>query len=230
MRFLFLFFTFFSTFVVLAKEVSITLGYPEFRPYTYTQDSNPAGIGVTKLKQISKNSNINIKFEPIDTYGRGVNFLRTNKIDGLFLASQNAERDDIAEFSHSIFTNNWIWITRKNHSPLFNSDTSKNNLKITTYGNANTHIWLQKNQYKLVYPTTDIEAMIRQLMYKRVDAIFLAEEVFIKALKESQWRTADVKTTIEIPKPMGLYISKVFLQQHPNFMFKLNKQIDMLPE
>jgi ABC-type amino acid transport substrate-binding protein len=218
----------FLVFNALAKKVTITMGYPEFPPYTYTKDLKPAGIGVDKLQEITKNSNINIKFEPVDTYGSGMNFLRNNKIDGLFLASQNRERDDLAEFSHPIGTNNWVWVSRKNKSVEFNTELAKSSLRIATYKNANTHIWLQKNRYELVYPTTDVSAMIRQLMNLRVDTIFLAEEVFNKALKNSQWRKSDVNITIEITKPMGLYISKFFLRKHPDFMKQLNLQIDTL--
>ncbi|MFT6528652.1 MAG: polar amino acid transport system substrate-binding protein [Psychrosphaera sp.] len=210
---------------VAAKATSITLGYPEFQPFTYTKDGVALGVGIERLKDVGKQLNLDVTFEPIDSYGIAVRFLRENKIDGLALASRNDERDEIAVFSQPITSNNWIWITRKHYKIDFDSEHAKLHIRISTYKNANTHTWLSKHEYKLIYPTTDVNAMLRQLMHNRVDTIFLAEEVFKQALKSSKWKPNDIKTHLEVSKPFGVYISKFFLQQHPNFMERLNKAI-----
>lgn len=217
-------------FSVRTFSAELTLGYPEFKPYTYTENGITKGLGVEWLDKIAKELKLTIKFEPIDSYGNGVNWLKENKIDGLFLASQNNERDALAFFSHKLTDNKWVWITKKNNHFDFDNISLKKSLRISTHTNANTHVWLKKNNYSQIYPTTDVQAMIRQLMHDRIDAVFLAEQVFLDALTLSPWSHSHVKMAVEVSKPFGVYISKNYLSKNKEFMTKLNLAIEQLKQ
>jgi len=217
-----------SPFTLANQTIQITLGYPEFQPYTFTNQSQPRGEGVDRVLELGHRLGWKITFEPVGSYGKGVQWLKKGKIDGLFLASQNNERDKIGRFSEPLTINRWVWFTRKNEQFNFESTASKTQLRIATHLHANTHKWLIESNYQAIAPTTDVQAMLRQLMKKRVDAVFLAERVFHQALAKSHWTTQDLETQVQVAKPFGIYIRHPFMQQHPNLMTELNQQIRAL--
>lgn len=196
----------------------IKLGYPEFSPYTFTKDNQPTGIAIEWMKTISKRLGKQVEFVPVGNYGNAVYKLKINKIDGLLLATKNAERDDIALFSEPLTVNNWNWFYLKQHT-----DVTNKNITVATHINANTHKWLLKNNYTSIYATADVRAMIRQLEHQRVDAIFLAEKVFKLAVPSSY--PFPYYSTTQRSMPFGIYMNKNYLSQQPEFMEKLNKQI-----
>lgn len=204
----------------------LVVGYPEFKPYTYTLKGQPKGIGFQAIKQLNETLNIDLSYEPIATYKNGMTRLKHNKLDALMLATQNTQRDEVAVFSSPIALNKWSWFTLKEKQLDFKNLYNKKNLRITTYDNANTHRWLIDNNYGTIYTTTDITAMLRQLINKRIDAIFVSEAVLLEALNKTEIKEQDLRITVEIAKPMGIYINKKYIEKNPNFMERLNAAID----
>ena len=80
----------------------ITFTVPNFHPYTYQDDGKIKGIGVDVVTELLDEMKVQnkIKFSP--NYGRALDDLKKGKVDGFFLASQNAERDNVAVFSSRI--------------------------------------------------------------------------------------------------------------------------------
>lgn len=220
---LFIFLLFLLSPKVFATELIV--GYPEFPPYTFTDQKQAKGLGIDLINKLAKNLKLTIKLKAIETYGNGKTRLKLGRIDALLLASKNAERDNIAVFSTPYLNNNWSWFARLGTKYDYDSSQSKRHLKIATYKGANTHQWLKDNHYNIIYPTTDIQAMIRQLFTQRVDAIFLSEQVFLQALNNSKWSKNELEKHQYIQQPFGIYVSKKFLEGRPTFMKELNAQI-----
>lgn len=210
-------------FSVHAEE--LVVGYPEFKPYTYTTDGKADGIGVQFLRDIQKELNKEIKFVPIQTYKNGVARLKHDKIDVLLMATQNEERDQFGIFSLPIAMNNWSWFSLKNNKYDYKNAFNKKNLKIVTYDQANTHHWLIEQGYGVMYSTTDLTAMMRQLVSSRVDTIFISEEVMLEALKRASLTLDDLHIQLEIAQPMGLYISNKYFDRYPHVMQQINAAI-----
>lgn len=60
---------------------------------------------------------------------------------------------------------------------------------------------------------------------KRIDAAFLASEVFNAELNVQGYSERDYIEIVEKATPFGIYISKGYLREKPDFMKKLNKAI-----
>ena len=209
----------------LIKGEEIIVGYPEFSPFTFTLDNTPTGIGINSFSQVAKKLNLNYKFIPVNTYGNGIRRLAQNKIDLFLLATESPERNVIGDFSKPILINEWSWFSLKGSNFDFQTSDAKSNLKISTYEQSNTHKWLLKQEYQLIYSTTDINAMLRQLQTKRIDGIFLAKPVLIEALTKTTIRPDSLDITIESARPMGIYVSKSYTKKNPLFLSRLNNEI-----
>lgn len=207
-----------------AVAKTIKVGYPEFKPYTYTENGVAKGIGIDAIKKIAIQLKVNAEIYPIETYGNGFTRLKKGKLDAVLLASQNSERDKIAVFSQPITSNDWSWFS------LPNKSLTRPNIrtKVATYLRANTHTWLIKNNFEFISATTDVSAMLRQLDKGRVDTIFVSEQVLLHELERLGKPQHSLTITKEVTKPFGIYVAKPFLKLNPDFMTQLNNSIENL--
>lgn len=215
---------FFNTAVTEAKP--LVLGYPEFAPFTYSNQGGATGIGILRFNEVIKQTPLSITYMPVATYGKGVAWLKEGKIDGLLLATQNAERDAVATFIDLSIANRWIWFSKANKSITTQGDEAKSTLRIVTATNANTHKWLVKSGYRLIETTSDPSTMLRLLMKDRVDAVFLAEFVLLQALEKSRWQKKDLMMTVERTKPFGVYFNNQTLQSDPTLLPTILKAVN----
>ena len=218
----FIFLTF-SHFSAWSKQ--ITAGFPEFPPYTFTENNKPSGIGIEMLQKLNTSLELDIELVPVNTYGNGIRRLKQHKIDFFLLATQNSDRDKLAQFSEPLVINRWSWFSLKGNVFEYNTPKSRSELRVATYDHSNTHKWLLSQHFIHIYATTDISAMLRQLKNGRIDAIFLSEQVLLETLKQSETPLDDLSVTLQVARPMGIYVNHKWLEQHPNFMPKLNKAI-----
>ena len=107
-------------FIVLIIYLSINCGYaqseinfylPNFPPFTYEKDGKIQGIGVELASKIFNEAGIKHSLTVTSNYRRAVEYVRAGKSDGFFLATQNAERDEIAVFSNPVFINRWSLVS-----------------------------------------------------------------------------------------------------------------------
>ncbi|CAH0537090.1 substrate-binding periplasmic protein [Vibrio marisflavi] len=194
---------------------------PDFPPYTTTdKHGNAVGIGLEAVLPILDTVGVNYSIQVGSNHGRALSELRGGRSDGFFMASKNAQRDEYAVFSNSVMINRWVWVVlRKNRASFKPSDKSR--YVMASLLNTNTNYWLKKSGYKTVKPASDIHALVSKLVTKEVDAILVAEAVFNSEFKY------DVRFQLMTQKEteFGIYISKAFLKDHPEFMDKLNKAI-----
>ena len=76
----------------------------------------------------------------------------------------------------------------------------------------------------MVPPATHIYGLIEKLDIKVVDAILVAEVVFLHNFSS----LSGYGVILEEEKEFGLYISKRFVEEHPEFMERLNQAIRRL--
>lgn len=209
---------------------SMHLIVPDFRPFTYYEAGQFQGIGVNKVSRIMADIQLSYQLKLVPNYGRAVEELKKGRTDGMFLASENAERNQVAVFSAPVVVNRWSWFVRKDSALQPGTETFINTATVATHLNTNTHKWLLKEGYQVEFTPTDINLLPKVLINRRVDAVFLAEEVFLKS-SESLGISQDAFTqVVEIAKPFGIYIHKDYLQANPGFMDKLNTAIEKYAE
>ena len=198
---------------------------PDLPPYQYQKGGQFQGVGVELIKKVMKAAKIEYSLHAASDYGAAVESVRKGVGDGFFLASQNAERDEIAIFSDTLLLNNWCWFLDVDSS-LRPSDASfKSKATVGTYIHSNTHKWLKKNGYT-VRPLEEVEALPGYLLAsKKVTAVFLAELVFVKAAEKSRIAGNRYTKIVQEAKPFGLYLSKQYLSGNPGVMERINAAI-----
>ncbi|MEX0337037.1 substrate-binding periplasmic protein [Vibrio tubiashii] len=194
---------------------------PDFPPYTTVDSSGShAGIGLDKVKSILDSVGVDYTIEINSNHGRALAELKTGRSDGFFMASQNEERDKYAVFSESVMTNRWVWIVLTTHQGEFSSQP-KSGYTVASLLNTNTNRWLTKTGFNLAHPAESITSLIGMLDKQEVNAVLVAEEVYNHRFKNNP----RYKVILQEEKEFGVYISKSFLNRHPQFMEKLNKAI-----
>ncbi|MCP4594897.1 ABC transporter substrate-binding protein [Neptuniibacter sp.] len=214
--------------LVSHADERIELIVPSFKPYTYFEDGEFKGIGVEKIEQVFAELEVEYTLTLAPNYGRAVDELKKGRVDGLFLASENEERNAVAEFSSPIMINRWSWFLAQGSDLHPSQENFKQEAQIATHLNTNTHKWLSRNGYNVGYAPSDTLALPRTLHKKRISAVFLAELVFIESSKELGLSEDDFIQVVEIAKPFGIYISKAYLEHHPGFMQRLNTAIEVI--
>ena len=209
---------------LLAGE-KLRLIIPDFKPYTYFEQGEFKGVGVKKVKNILDALEIPYSLSIAPNYGRAVEELKQGRVDGLFLASENEERNAVAIFSQPVMINRWSWFTHKD-SPILPSDPNFKQLTtVATHLNTNTHKWLVKNDYRVTFTPSDLHSLPKTLFNKRVGTVFLAETVFLDSCLAQGIDETFFNQHIESSKPYGIYITKAYAASHPEFMPKLNRAI-----
>lgn len=202
---------------------------PEFSPYTMLDASGEAsGIGFDRMAKILDSMEVEYSVEIGSNHLRALYELRNGRSDGFFMASRNAHRDQYAVFSESVMINRWVWIIRQldvnkidPHSTEF-----KAQFRVASLLNTNTNYWLTQNGFKVYTPAARIDQLVSLLDEGKVDAIYVAEEVFKAHIQDR----SGYKIVLGKEKAFGAYISKQFLLQHPTFMEELNRSILASPE
>lgn len=217
----------FVSHVAAQSFTPITLGVPNFKPYTYLKHGEIKGSAIDKTTPILKKMGVNVSLKHYENYSLLLKALKRQEIDGFFLASQNAERDQYAEFSEPIAFNNWAWFSLKDKTFKYTSDEFKYSRTIGTIGKTNTFRWLTRNGFQV--HSAPVSQLPSLLLNKKVDAVFSAESVFMQACKDLGVNTKSFKKKVHQKRPFGMYISKKYLWENPTFMKTLNQLIIKQP-
>lgn len=212
--------------VIAASKPVLRMAMPEYPPYTFVQDGQYQGEGYEAFVFIMRQLQREFEILLVPNYGRAVTDLQNNVIDGLFLASENAERNSMAVFSDPVSVTRWtwVWLTENTHlqpgSPRFRSDAL-----VSAQLNSNIYLWLQQQGYQVAGGPNNIRNLFRLLNAQRVDAIMLPEQTALTVISENNYARANYQFKVERELPFAIYISKSFLAQEPDFMLALNQAI-----
>ncbi|KOO13814.1 hypothetical protein AKJ18_16175 [Vibrio xuii] len=197
---------------------------PDFPPYTQLDsDASPSGIGTDAVKQVLDSMGVRYTITISSNHGRALQEVRKQQSDGFFMASQNSERDNYAEFSEPLMFNRWVWVVGKESARNFSPNDAmfKKQSTVASLLNTNTHRWLKVNGYPSIYAATSVSELKEKLDSGAITAILIAEMTFLATVSE----VVDYEIVLEQEKEFGLYISKHFLSNNPGFMSKLNQAI-----
>ena len=163
---------------------------------------------------------------PEPNYGRAVKDMQSQAVDGLFLASENEERNAVAEFSAAVTFTSWTWVWLKQRTELApDSAEFKQNAIVSAQLNSNTYLWLLKQHYQVAGAPNNIRMLFTMLNSRRVDAILLPELTAKAVILQEKLDPALYAMQLEMLLPFGIYISKAYIARHPDIMSKLNQAI-----
>jgi len=147
--------------------------------------------------------------------------------DGFFMASKNATRDLYAVRSDPFFNIKWLYVVNK-ESGISPDDANFSDHLFTANKGSARLTWLQSQfDKKQVISTTGSQNSLIMLNRGRVDVNLQNDENFKTVLKDLQLNFEDFDTFVAKSKPVGLYVSKEFLQREPDFMNQFNASLKL---
>ena len=209
----------------LAKE-PLQFLMPDYPPYTYQENGRNKGIGYEAVAAIMADLQLSFSVQLVSHFGRAIADLQQDNVDGFFLATESAERNKNTEFSEPVLMIQWSWVWLKQRTDLQpGSNSFKQKAVVSAQTNSNTYQWLKEQNYKVTAGTSDIRGLLNLLQFKRVEAILLPELTIKTLMAEQEIDTALFNFQQEVNLPFAIYINKVYLQKHPEFMQQLNAAI-----
>ena len=211
------------SFSTQSKELK--LGYPEFKPYSYTKNGEAKGSSIEFFSQLAKRLSLDVEFIPVESHGSGFARLQKNVIDGMFPATQNSQRDQIGNISTPIDNNPWSWFLLKRQNKNYQALIANKEIRVGTLNKTNTHTWLLSNNYNGIAATNDLSAVLRQIHSERIEAIFVSERVLKDKLRELQLGVQDFHIIQQVNMPLGIYLSNQYFAKNKDFLPRLNAEI-----
>lgn len=208
-----------------AKE-PLRMAMPDYPPYTYIQDGSYHGFGYEAFVSIMADLQQEFTIVPEPNYGRAVKDMQNQVVDGLFLASENEERNTFAEFSSAVTYTGWSWVWLKQRTDLDpDSMAFKDKAVVSAQLNSNPYLWLMKQHYQVAGAPNNIRMLFTLLNSRRVDAIMLPELTAKAVIQQEKLDPALYSMQLEMQLPFGIYISKAYIARNPDIMPKLNQAI-----
>lgn len=194
-------------------------------PYHYFDEKTGelTGKSVSVLKCTFEQLNVPFEID-VMPWARAQLMVKNNQADGFFSASWNATRDIYAVRSNDIAPQNWAWYSLHDNAIQPEHQSFKSEAKIGATIGSNIANWLDKQAYNLSSKSPVSEHLIKMLLGQRFDA-FMGNELVIDNLLKNHKDKHLIKKTIERSMPVGVYFSKEFLENKPDFMDKFNQSI-----
>tara|TARA_R110002126_G_scaffold8953_14_gene41187 strand:- start:4040 stop:4807 length:768 start_codon:yes stop_codon:yes gene_type:complete len=209
---------------VLAQTLRVAV--PDYPPYTYVQNKQITGEGFQAFDSIMTQLDVNYRAEAVPHFGRAIIDMENNQVDAMLLATESPERNQLAEYSEPLFFTDWawVWLTKRNDIQP-DSNEFKDVAIVSAQKNSNIYRWLALQNYQITPGTSDIRDLLNLLDRGRVDAIMLPALTATTLINKNQRDSAKYNIHKHIQLPYGIYVSKAYLANNPDFMLKLNQAI-----
>lgn len=195
-------------------------------PYSFPNEQGEAdGLAVRPVQCALEKMGVDfsIQFVP---WKRAQSMVQDGVADGFFGASRSAERDAYATLSTTIAPQEWRWFLLADNASDPRSEAFRAHSKVSSFIGANMQEWLQQNGYDAeVVPATN-QQLLQMLLAKRLDAILANHLVMTELLRENN-AEADVRSVLQLDKPLGVYFSHRALKALPgDFIERFNRAVE----
>jgi ABC-type amino acid transport substrate-binding protein len=147
--------------------------------------------------------------------------LSSQKVDGIVTTIPFHEIEDKTILSAPLTLEKWSWYFKEADSLSPNLDLHL--LNVGAINNSNQATWLKAQGYKQLTLVDSYEQLIKLIDKQRISA-FIADQVpFQNALQNMKHIKVKSKFLNYIPK--GVYFSKTYLEERPNFMARFNHNV-----
>lgn len=197
---------------------------PHYPPVTRWHNDQLDGKGYLAVKAIFDRLGIEMQTVKSPNYVRSFADISENLVDGVFLASSNAERLAISDPTNFVMPNRWIWVTRPQNQSNLNL-AQKQNLEMGVMLNTNPHTYLVANGYKISMLAHNAETLVKALDSGRIEMAFIAEVVFEEVLEQKRAHVGDYATKVGEDKPFAIWLSKHMTKKYPELISEINKII-----
>lgn len=199
---------------------------PEFRPYTYEGNGSVQGTGMQFLQKVLKESGVPYSSIVVSSYEMAVSETKTGKADGFFPAAARTDRDSFAVFAGPILYHRWTWFLPADSTYNPDKASFKPYARVGTLQHSAMHTWLKDNGYRIGGLPSTAEALIVMLKKETINTILMPEAEFLHALEAAGGKPGQYRMVVQFETPLGLYISKVYLEKNPGVLQKITEAIE----
>ena len=202
---------------------TLRLGVPILKPFTYIENNEFKGTAIAPIKTALENSGIKYKWLYIENYSLLLKAVRSDTIDGFFVATKNVERDKYAKFSKPVFIDHYSWFVLKDAPFELESSDFKLNARIGAIVKTNSHRLTIRRGYQVYGQPAELLA--QQFINGTLDAVFATQASFSYELDAIKFSNKKYTITQDSERPFGIYISKKYLGRFPDTLNNINKHI-----
>lgn len=202
---------------------TLRLGVPILKPFTYLENDEFKGTAIAPIKTALENSGIKYKWVYIENYSLLLKAVRSDTIDGFFVATKNVERDKYAKFSKPIFIDHYSWFILKDAPFKLDSNDFKLNARIGAIVKTNSHRLTIRRGYQVYGQPAELLA--QQFTSGTLDAVFATQASFSYELDAINFSKKKYTITQDSERPFGIYISKKYLGRFPDTLNNINQHI-----
>lgn len=202
---------------------------PEFRPYSYETEGSVQGVGMQALQSVLKDSGIPYSSIVVSSQDMAVSETRSGNADGFFPVPARSDRDSFAQYFGPFISHRWTWFlpAESTYNPLRTS--FKPYARVGTLQHSATSSWLRNNGYHITGQPSSAEALILMMKKGTINAILMPEVEFLKVIEAAGEQPGQYRMVVQFETPLGLYVSKAFLDKNPGVMERLTRALEKLP-
>nr|WP_087024196.1 transporter substrate-binding domain-containing protein [Thaumasiovibrio subtropicus] len=179
------------------------------------------GTGIEKIKCIMRELEQPYQLT-MTQWDRAQLMVEVGSQHGFFLASRNTSRDSYAVFSSPISEQRWSWFSLSDSTDV-DSDVFKKQVEVVALFGSNKWFWLHDQGYKVEKKPRSPQAMLELLLNGEVGAILGNDAVIDETIKQMgiSYRAISQKPVTQ--RPLGVYFSKTFNENYPQFVSQFNR-------
>ncbi|MAX87852.1 MULTISPECIES: substrate-binding periplasmic protein [Thalassolituus] len=227
-RLISLFFTFISVSVVAAELApapsygAVKLRTTIWPPYQMMLQGELSGESTETLRCIFRDINESFSVQ-VMPWQRAIQDMKHSVADGIFTTGPSPELDEVATMSAPFALEKWYWY---HASGLDLSDVKT--LRIGAVRSSNQATWLDTEGIPVTELVNEGMQLVRLVQAGRIDT-FIADSRYFEELVSEASANSDFNSYLERTfvryMPLGVYFADQFLEQHPEFIGRFNKQI-----
>ncbi len=147
--------------------------------------------------------------------------LSSNKVFGVVTTIPFKEIEENTVLSAPLVLEKWSWYFKA--TDLLSPTIDQHLLNVGAINSSNQAIWLQSQGYKNLTLVDSYEQLLKLLEKQRID-VFIADQV---PLQNALKKTTDIKVKSKFLNyiPKGVYFSRAYVKDHPNFMGRFNHSV-----
>lgn len=202
----------------------VRLGTKIWEPYQVEENGTLGGQSIALLNCVFGKLNRPVEYRVLP-WKRTQAMTRSDQLDGFFLGSQAAERDDYAVLSEPLFHQDWAFFYLPDKGKHPSDPDFKQKARIAGIIGSNMTNWVDQEGYRVVMKVPRDDYLYDLLSAGRVDAYVQNHETGISALRRKGIPEDKVRHVTFRQKFLGVYFSKNFLKSNPGFMKDFNGSI-----
>jgi len=191
-------------------------------PYQVVVDGQLGGLSVTVLECIFNRMQQPYQIQ-LTSLPRARRNVSRQIADGFFSSAPNSLVDGYAVLSAPLLIEKWYWYALD--PSLLNLPIWDKQLRIGSVLGSNSMIWLESRGIEIEQKVPRLEQLVAMLRHGRINMLLADNNAMHSTLQQAQGEQKLHQRFVRY-SPLGVYFSKNFIDEHPDFLKAFNRQVE----